>query len=154
VLALRLAAAGARVRYVTSEGRAGAWSEYTAEQTRTQRALIEAGIAIEVNSALASFDGCAAGLACVYTGREHEVAATAVLLVTAREPDEALFRALTGGAADDPEAGAATPGRVLRIGDCRQPALIANAVYSGHRAGRELGRSGEAAAPRRDRVRI
>jgi hypothetical protein len=28
---------------------------------------------------------------------------------------------------------------VQRIGDCLQPALIAAAVYSGHRAARELG---------------
>ena len=154
VLALQLAAAGARVRYVTSEGRVAAWSEYTAEQTRSQCALIEAGVAIEVNAALASFDGSAAGLACVYTGSVHAVAASAVVLVTSRVSDEALYRELTGGAADDPEAGGAAPGRIRPIGDCRQPALIAHAVYSGHRAARELGRTGAAVAPRRDRVRI
>ena len=154
VLALKLAAAGARVRYVTSEGCAGAWSAYTAEQVRTQRALLEAGIEIEVNTALASFDGSTAGLTCIYTGRMHAAAASAVVLVTSRVSDEALYRELTSGAADDPEAGGAAPGRIRPIGDCRQPALIAHAVYSGHRAARELGRTGEAVAPRRDRVRI
>jgi len=154
VLALHLAAGGARVRYVTSEGHAGAWGEYTAEQTRTQRSLIESGVEIEVNTALVSFDGSSAGLACIYTGRVHAAAACAVVLVTSREPDETLYRSVTGGAADDPEAGGAAAGRIQRIGDCRQPALIANAVYAGHRAGRELGRTGEAVAPRRDRVRI
>jgi dimethylamine/trimethylamine dehydrogenase len=146
VIALKLAAQGSRVRYVTTEGRAGAWSQYTQEQERTQRALIEAGVLIEVNSALAAFERGAATLACVFSGSTREVAASAVLLVTSRESDEALYRELVG------EAGEAGAGSVRRIGDCLQPALIASAVYSGHRAARELG--GEALAVRRERVLI
>jgi dimethylamine/trimethylamine dehydrogenase len=153
VIAIELARRGARVRYVTTEGRAGAWSQNTQEQDRTQRALIELGVEIEVNRALCAFEASAATLACIYTGRLRTVPAAAVVLVTSRISDESLYRALVGDADATTETGPeSSPGSVQRIGDCLQPALIANAVYSGHRAGRELG----SAEPlrRRERVRI
>jgi dimethylamine/trimethylamine dehydrogenase len=150
VLAQQLAAAGARVRYVTTEGRAGAWSQYTQEQERTQRALLELGVEIEVNTYLEGFDGAVATLACIFSGRLRRCAATAVVLVTAREPDEALYRDLVGEGVE--EASDAAGPLIRRIGDCRAPALIAHAVYSGHRAARELG--GPRAAPRRERVLV
>src|SRR5271166_5301688 len=56
VIAIKLAREGSRVRYVTTEGRVGAWSQNTQEQERSQRALIELGVDIEVNIALAAFD--------------------------------------------------------------------------------------------------
>jgi len=158
VLAQQLATAGARVRYVTTEGRAGAWSLYTQEQERAQRALLELGVEIEVNTCLDGFDGARARLACIFTGKSRSCAATAVVLVTAREPDEALFRELVGeGSDEDADDGRNAGGhvgglRIRRIGDCQAPALIANAVYSGHRAARELG--GPEPAPRRERVLV
>jgi dimethylamine/trimethylamine dehydrogenase len=158
VIAIKLADEGVRVRYVTTEGRAGAWSQNTQEQERTQRALIEHEIEIEVNVALAAFDQSIATFACVFSGRTHMVSASAVVLVTSREPDETLYRALVGEEAEDGvgelrEAGRlARPASVQRIGDCLQPALIATAVYSGHRAARELG--GTEQATRRERVLI
>ena len=152
VLALKVAASGARVRYVTSAGTAAKWSQYTSEQGRTHLALIEAGIEIEVNTAVSAFDGHAATLSCVYSGRERSVSADALVLVTSRVSDEALYRALVGE--DDATSSAGSPSveRIRRIGDCLQPALIAHAVYSGHRAAREL----DATAPpvRRDRVLV
>ena len=154
VIAIKLAGEGVRVRYVTTEGRVGAWSQYTQEQERTQRALIETGVEIEVNVALAAFDGSIATLACVFSGRARPVPASAVVLVTSREPDEALYRALVGegdGELRD-TADRSLPASVQRIGDCLQPALIANAVYSGHRAARELGGTEQSA--RRERLLI
>jgi dimethylamine/trimethylamine dehydrogenase len=155
LIAIKLASAGVRVRYVTTEGRAGAWSQFTQEQERTQRALIELGVEIEVNVALVGFERSTATLACVFSGRTHAVAASALVLVTARVADEALFRALVGEGGDaSPEISVAQPGAaaVARIGDCLQPAMIAHAVYSGHRAARELGSA--ALLPRRERVLI
>ncbi len=155
VLAIKLALAGARVRYVTTEGRAGAWSQFTQEQERTQRAMLEQGIVIEVNTALEAFDGRAAKLVCVFSGRTREVRVGAAVLITSRQSEETLYRALVGESeaeADSIGAGQPGLGSVQRIGDCAQPALIANAVYSGHRAARELG--GAAQEPRRERVLI
>jgi dimethylamine/trimethylamine dehydrogenase len=154
VIALKLARAGVRVRYVTTEGRAGAWSQYTQEQDRTQRALIEEGVMIDVNLALAAFQACTATLACIYTGRTHQVPAAALVLVTARVSDESLYRDLVGEN-NEARSGAgpqSRPESIRRIGDCLQPALIASAIYSGHRAARELG--ADAPPRRRDRVCI
>jgi dimethylamine/trimethylamine dehydrogenase len=148
VIAQLLAGQGARVRYVTTEGRAGAWSQYTQEQERTQRALLEHGVVIDVNLTLDGFDGASATLSCIFSGQTRNCAASAVVLVTSREPDEQLFRALVGEGEGENELELS----VRRIGDCLQPALIANAVYSGHRAARELGDRGP--LPRRERVLI
>jgi dimethylamine/trimethylamine dehydrogenase len=153
VIALQLARAGGRVRYVTSEGTAGAWSAYTAEQYRTQRQLLEAGVEIIVNHVVAAYDQASVTLACVYTGRHQVHDAESLVLVTSREPDDTLYRDLL---ATDTEAADAEqqPSRYLRIGDCLQPAIIAAAVYSGHKVARELGGLLHALPQARDRVEI
>jgi dimethylamine/trimethylamine dehydrogenase len=58
-----------------------------------------------------------------------------VVLVTARLPEDTLYRELTA----ELEALAATGIKsVTAIGDCRAPSTIAAAVYAGHRYAREL----------------
>jgi dimethylamine/trimethylamine dehydrogenase len=146
VIALALAAKGAAVTYVTPEGCAGAWSANTAEQGHTQRAMLAAGIIIETNAALARAGQGRAVTACAYSGAERDRAADAIVLVTSRTPDDALYRALAGDA-DDPPAG------IRMIGDCLQPALIAHAVHSGHAAALEIA-TGKLWAPKRDRLVI
>jgi dimethylamine/trimethylamine dehydrogenase len=147
VLALLLARQGATVTFVTTAGRAGEWSQYTGEQDRTQQEMLEAGVKILPDTALGGFDGASAALQCPYTGRQWHESTTALVLVTSREPDDALYRALVGADGAEPDS------PVRRIGDCRQPAIIAAAVYAGHQAARELD-SREIAAPQRDRVPI
>ncbi len=144
VLAELLVASGASVTYVTPDGRAAAWTNFTQEQAPTQRRLIELGVDIVVNTALDGFDGREATLACIYTGRTTARRANAVVLVTSREPADALFH--------DLKANADLSGRVRRIGDCAAPSLIAAAVHSGHRAGREIGLARPSAPQGRDRV--
>jgi len=148
VIALLLARGGAQVCYVTSEGCAGAWSAYTAEQYRTQRQLLEAGVDIVVNHTVDAYAQDAVTLGCVYTGRTRVHAAGSLVLVTSRQPDDALYRELAGTEDD------AAPSRFIRIGDCLQPAIIAAAVYSGHKVARELGGTLNAAPGARDRVQI
>jgi len=127
VLAERLRAEGLPVVLVTPESKAAAWSAYTAEQIRTQRRLLELGVEIVVSHALTAFEGGAATLSCSYTGRERRVEADSVLLVTARRPNDELYRALEGRVKS-----------LRRIGDCDAPAIIAAAVFAGHRYAREL----------------
>ncbi len=127
VVAERLREAGNPVTLVTPADRVGAWGRYTAEQIRGQRRLIELGVAIVTGHAVAAFDGSEALLACAYTGREQRLTAAAVVTVTARQPNDGLYRALHGRVPS-----------LRRIGDCEAPALIAAAVYAGHRYAREL----------------
>lgn len=148
VLALLLARAGAQVCYVTSEGIAGAWSMHTAEQARTQRELLETGVEVVVSRAVESYDGETVTLGCIFTGRRHTHDAQSLVLVTSREPDDVLYRELVGQEGDESSS------RIIRIGDCRQPAIIAAAVYSGHKAARELGGQLHAVPAARDRVEI
>src|SRR4029077_256590 len=144
VIAVLLARAGARVTYVTPTGHASEWSHYTGEQQRTQRQLLELGVEIRVSTAVEAFDGEAVTLGCIYSGRQWQQSASTLVLVTTREPQDQLFRELVGEEASVPGF------RVLRIGDCRQPALIAHAVFAGHQAARELD-AREAPPPTRDR---
>jgi len=148
VIAEKLAAAGAEITLVTAENKVSAWGAYTAEQARTQRRLIEMGVGIVTAHGLEAYDGGEALLRCVYTGRQRRVAADALVMVTARLPNDELYRAL----AERVEAGSPGAPRTLRrIGDCEAPAIIAAAVYAGHRYARELD-AGAVTAARRDRV--
>jgi dimethylamine/trimethylamine dehydrogenase len=60
--------------------------------------------------------------------------------VTSRQPDDGLWQALQG----------ADLASLIRIGDCKAPGIIAQAVFDGHRAGRMLGSTTEAV--RRERI--
>ena len=148
VIAALLARQDAAVTYVTTAGRAGEWSHFTGEQERTQHDLLELGVEIVVGHAVDGFDGQSASLVCIYTGRQRRQAAGTLVLVTSREPQDALYRELIEPAGSEPAL------RIQRIGDCRQPALIAHAVYAGHEAARELGRPPEQPPLRRDRAVI
>jgi dimethylamine/trimethylamine dehydrogenase len=145
VIAVKLATGGAKVNYVTTTGSVSEWSHYTGEQERTQMQLLELGVQIQVSTAVVGFDGKSVDLACVYSGREWQQRASTLVLVTSREPSDELYRELVG------EEGAVPALKIQRIGDCLQPALIAHAVYAGHRAARELDGASEPAPPGRDR---
>ncbi len=135
VVAERLCAEGIPVSLVTPADKVAAWGTYTAEQFRTQRRLLELGVEIVTAHGLSAFDGREAVLACTYTGRSRRIEADAVVLVTARRPNDGLYRALSERLAAGAEG---MPRSLRRIGDCDAPAIIAAAVYAGHRYAREL----------------
>ncbi len=133
VLAEKLARDGLDTVLATPAAMVSEFTANTLEQEFIQARLIELGVAIrqQVNLAAIGAGGCR--LACVYSGRESEVAAAAVVLVTSRLPDDDVWRALTARAQLVKEAGIRT---LARIGDCHAPATIAAAVHDGHRYGR------------------
>jgi dimethylamine/trimethylamine dehydrogenase len=145
VIAVQLARGGSKVSYVTTGGSVSEWSHYTGEQESTQRQLLELGVRIQVSAAVVGFDGESVTLACIYSGRDWQQPASTLVLVTSREPCDELYRELVG------EEGAGAAPKIRRIGDCLQPALIAHAVFSGHKAARELGEVSEPAPAGRDR---
>ncbi len=135
VIAESIRATGAPVTLVTPEDSISAWGKYTMDRWRARTKLMEMGVDLIVANNLSAFDGKAATLACEYTGRERTIEAEALILVTARNPNDALYQALT----DRFEQGAkGAPRSLKRIGDCEAPSIIASAVYSGHRYAREL----------------
>jgi len=136
VLAEALVAHGAEVCFVTPENLVSAWGVNSDEQYQTQQRLIELGVQIITAHGLDEFDGAEATLGCVYTEQTQVVAADAVLLVTARTPNDRLYEEITAQIESDPPTKYPT---VDKIGDCDAPAIFASAIYAGHRYARELG---------------
>ncbi len=151
-IAERLCGEGLFVTLVTPAALVGAWSVYTAEQTRTQARLLDLGVDIVTNHVLTSFDGREANLACVFSGRTIGKSAQSLVLVTARLPDDTLYHEL---ASDSEALEAGGIQTITRIGDCLAPGTIAAAVYSGHRYARELDEPDPGDVPyRRERVTL
>lgn len=140
VLAELLAREGLPVTFVTPDGIAASWTEYTAEQGRVQAALIAAGVKIITSHAVSALMPGTAQLTCVYSGASHEISCGGFVPVTSRQPNDSLWQATK-----------ALPGKqVARIGDCKAPGLIAHAVYEGRRYAEEFGEA--AVTERRERV--
>jgi dimethylamine/trimethylamine dehydrogenase len=135
LLAEKLARNGNAVYYVTSHAMVSYWSSYIQEQARVHRRLAELGIGIMLNLELTGFDGNAAVLRCVYTGREQDLPIDNIVLVTCRTPQDSLFHQVQDAIEKEIEG---APTTVQRIGDADAPAIIAAAVFAGHRYAREL----------------
>jgi dimethylamine/trimethylamine dehydrogenase len=128
-------AQGVEVCFVTPENLVSAWGVMTDEQYQTQQRLVQLGVQIITAHGLDEFDGGKARLSCVYSDRSRVVKADAVVLVTARTPVDGLYREISGQLES---ADAESVPTLRKIGDCDAPAIIAAAVYAGHRYAREL----------------
>ena len=135
VLAELLVQAGCRVTFLTPAARAAEWSFNTLEQGLIQARLIESGIDVRTNRGLAAIAAGGVTAACSYTGRESEIACDAVVLVTARLPEDGLYLDLTARAAEWADHGLRS---AKLVGDANAPAAIAWATYAGHRYAEEL----------------
>ena len=135
VVAEALRARGNDVIFVTSADSVSPICEYTLDQSRIQSRLMELGIEIVTARMLLAFDGSRAMLACTYSGRERPMDCGHVVLVTSREPDDALYLELAADPARLADAGIRS---LKRIGDCEAPDLIASAVHAGHLYARTL----------------
>ena len=133
VIAELLANQGVPVTLVTPEDKISNWGGYTYDRWRAQTRLMELDVELKVSQSLLSFDGTQAELSCTYTGRKMTLKAEALVLATARTPNDKLFHQLAEKKTQNPNLKT-----VKRIGDCDAPAIIAAAVYSGHRYAREL----------------
>jgi hypothetical protein len=71
------------------------WAYTTEEQKRAQATLIALGVRLETGTVVESLASDKATLACAYTGRSREVEAAGVVMVTSREPRDALYHALS-----------------------------------------------------------
>jgi dimethylamine/trimethylamine dehydrogenase len=126
VVASALAAAGAEVTVVTPIGRVAGWSYNTDEEIPTQMRLKREGIRCETLTNLSAVGEKSVELSCIYTGETRELMADHVVMVTSREPNDALYHELC----DELD--------IERVGDCSAPGIIASAVMAGHRYAREM----------------
>ena len=135
VIAEHLIHHGCQVVFVTPESLVSAFTQHTGEQGRIQRRILESCEAVHLLTNLVRTGPDVAHLACVYTGRETAVAADAVVLVTGMVPRDELYWELVQ---DDAAVAAAGVRRLVRMGDCLGPGIIAAAVHSGHLFARTL----------------
>ena len=135
LMAELLAGMGCETHYLTPACEVSTWTRATMEQHFIQARLLEKGVRIHPFANLDAVGEGGVAASCAFTGRTEEVEADAVVLVTSREPEDRLARALEARAGDWPDAGIES---VTTIGDALAPATIAHAVYAGRRYAEEL----------------
>ena len=130
-----LAENGHRVTYVTPADLVSAWCAFTHDQWYAQQRLIELGVTIVTGAYVTGFDGESAALTGRYAGEVRAVEAATLVVAGAREPEDALYRALADRPEDLRAAGIHT---LQKIGDCDVPGAVVHATYAGHRLAREF----------------
>lgn len=126
---------GCKVSYVTPEDSVAPWSVNTLDYRHIRKRMAKQGIEVHVSHGIVGFDGATLTLENAWDGTISEQTCDAIVMVTSRLPDDALYQALLLREAEWNLAGI----RSLRcIGDAEAPGLIAHAVYAGHRHAREL----------------
>ncbi len=123
------------VYYVTPDDTIASWSANTLDYRHIQARMHALGVEQIVASNITAFNGERALLQHVWSGKVSELACAAVVAVTARLPHDGLYRELL---ALESQWSAAGIRSVKCAGDALAPALIAHAVYAGHRYAREL----------------
>lgn len=137
-IALKLRAENLAVTLVTPKGRVGTWSYFTEEQYGSMAALYAAGVKVVTDQGLVSWNGSAATIQCVFSEAESTISADYLMPITARIPNDTLWLELQSRQDEFRSSGGLS---MQLIGDGSTPGLIAAAVYSGHKAARELGLS-------------
>ncbi|MFZ1387119.1 MAG: FAD-dependent oxidoreductase [Thiolinea sp.] len=135
VLTELLCQQGAQVSFITSSAYVSDWTLNTLEQSTIQRRLLEMGVELVLNRAVARIEQGQVISTCSYTGREQSHAADAAVLVTSRLSNDELWQSLVARQADWADVGIQS---VKVFGDAQAPAPIAWATYAGHRYAREL----------------
>ncbi len=132
VLAELLATNGYEVTLMTPAPTISCWTEYTLEQDRIYKRLLDLKVTLLPHHILASHSPGTATVSHTITSAESTLPCDATVLVTDRIPNDSLYHELKPALAE---------GRLksLRlIGDAEAPNIIAQAVFSGHLAAREF----------------
>lgn len=135
VIAEKLVEQGARVTLITPAAYVSEWTNNTLEQATIHRRLVEIGVDIVLNRAVSKISQGSVESECVFSGQRKEHQADAVVMVTSRVGDDAVWNELL--ARENEWAGKGIESIKL-IGDAQSPAPIAWATYAGHRYAREL----------------
>ena len=135
VLAELLINNGNSVTLITPALRVSDWTFNTLEQEFIQKKLLELGVEIQVARGVTAVGKNNIESACIYTGKTAELNCDAVVMVTAKLPNDQLYLDLIERQPDWADAGIQS---VELFGDAMAPAPIAWATYAGHRYAREL----------------
>ncbi|HRJ42167.1 MAG: FAD-dependent oxidoreductase [Caldilineaceae bacterium] len=132
VLAELLAANGCQVTLITPATLLSYWTQYSLEQKRIQQRLARLGVFWRTQHSLTAIQPDGAQVNDLARGGVDEIPCDGVVLVTERQPNDALYTELLPAL----DRGKLDSLRV--IGDAEAPGIIAQAVYMGHLAAREF----------------
>jgi len=135
LIAEKLKLGGHDVTLVTPSAQVSAWTEHTLEQHRIQAHVLELGIKVVTSQNISAIGNSEITTSCAYTGRESNLPAASLVLVTSRLPNDELYLELNADPHRLADAGIKS---VNAIGDCLCPSTIAAAVHDGHRVAREM----------------
>jgi dimethylamine/trimethylamine dehydrogenase len=130
-----LLAQGKEVVIVTPFPNLSPYLLLTGEGFRVNRELRARGVQVVTGHVATSIDGAVLHGQDTWGGVAAAWSADAIVLVTQRSPSDALYRELT---ADPERLQREGISAVHRIGDCVTPGILADAIFSGHRLGREI----------------
>jgi dimethylamine/trimethylamine dehydrogenase len=138
-LAEKLALEGHNVTIMSHQSHIARYMDFTLETPNQMRKLHKLGVDVVTEHVATRLEHGKVHAANVFDTDGHEKAweADAVVLVTQRRSNEALYRELKDKVGFDALKKEGITG-VFRIGDCVAPRLIADAVFDGHRIAREI----------------
>jgi dimethylamine/trimethylamine dehydrogenase len=135
LIAEKLRLQGLDVNLVTPAADVADWSSSTLELEWNEQRLHEIGVAIIEKFSLVRIGDGEVEIEHTRSGARQTLPCGAVVLVTMRLPNDALYHELNSTPAALTDAGINS---VVRIGDCLAPSTIAAAVYGGHQYAREI----------------
>ena len=134
-IAERLVSQGHTVTVVTNHPQLSPYSHLTWESSRVNRVIRELGVKVITEHHLCAVDPGQVTIREAWTDATTALPSDSTVLVTQRYSVDDLYRELRAAPAALRDAGITG---LYRIGDCFAPTLLAEAVYSGHRLGREI----------------
>ena len=132
VLAELFAHQGYQVALVTPASLVSYWTQFTLEQARIQQRLTKLGVGLYTQHCLNAIHPDAVSLSCTISGNTLDIPCDAVVLVTDRQPNDAVYQSLM------PALTAKKITTLQIIGDAEAPNIIAQAVFAGHQAARQF----------------
>jgi dimethylamine/trimethylamine dehydrogenase len=132
VLAEHLANQGCEVTLLTPGPMVSYWAQYTMEQHRIQSRLMYLGVSLYPQHILVSIRADSVTISNTVSGVGTDFPCDAVLLVTDRLPNDALYQALK------PALNEKKLSSLRLIGDAQAPDIIAQATFSGYLAAAEF----------------
>ena len=126
VIAEKLKSAGNDVSLVTPASEVAPYLALTMEQHIVAAHMVELGIPVLRLNSMGKVADDHVVLDCVHGGEGRELPASAVVLLTSREPNDSLYRDLCAAKPSDASVS------IAKIGDCNAPHRIAAAVHAGH----------------------
>lgn len=135
VLAELLRNEGCEVVLVTPAVMVSSWTVNTMEQHRIAARLLDMEVELRCSTTVVGSSEGGLRTACTYTGKEGEIKADALVLVTSRLPEDSLARELLARREEWDGAGLKS---VTAIGDALAPGTIAAAVWEGRRYAEEI----------------